>query len=126
MSYTMFLNLPVKDLGRAKTFFTEVGFQFHGMTDDMASVVINDRCQVFLVAEPTFAGFSRNAVADPRAATQAIVVIAVESRAEVDALAKKAAVAGAEPIGEAREAHGRYQRGFADIDGHHWEVLCLV
>jgi uncharacterized protein len=20
----------------------------------------------------------------------------------------------------------RYQRGFADLDGHHWEVLCLL
>ena len=32
----------------------------------------------------------------------------------------------ASPAGAKQEGGGRYQRGFADLDGHHWEVLCLV
>ncbi|WP_084956605.1 VOC family protein [Thermoactinospora rubra] len=126
MSHTLFVNLPTKDLERAKAFFAELGLQSFGMTDDMASIIINDRTQVMLLAEPTFAGYARNAVADPTAATQVILVIAADDREGVDRLADKALAAGAKPVGEPREADGRYQRGFTDLDGHHWEVLCLV
>jgi len=28
--------------------------------------------------------------------------------------------------GTPQEGGDRYQRGFTDLDGHHWEALCLV
>ncbi|PZG25288.1 hypothetical protein C1I98_34760 [Spongiactinospora gelatinilytica] len=126
MSHTMFVNLPVQDVERSKEFFTKLGFQLFGMGDEMASVVINERTQVMLLAEPVFAGYARNAVAKPADSTQVIMVIAADDREGVDALFEKAVSAGAEPVGDARESFGRYQRAFTDLDGHHWEALCLV
>jgi predicted lactoylglutathione lyase len=123
---TLFVNLPVRDLNRSKKFFSDLGLEFFGMTDDMASVIINDRTQVMLLAEPAFASYARNEVADPEAATQVILVLGKDSREEVDDLAGKALAAGATPVGNPREEGGRYQRSFTDPDGHHWAALCLA
>jgi predicted lactoylglutathione lyase len=126
MSHTLFVNLPVSDLDRSKKFFTELGFSFFGMTDDMASVVISERTQVMLLAKPTFASYAKSEVADPEATTQVILVLGLDNPAQVDELFEKAIAAGATPVGEAITAGGRYQRGFADPDGHQWSALCLV
>jgi uncharacterized protein len=126
MSTKLFVNLPVKDLDRSKTFFTGLGFEFYGMTEDMASVIISEHTQVMLLAESAFATYARHAVADATASTEVILVLGLETRVQVDELAAKATAAGARSVGAAKEEGGRYQRGFTDLDGHHWEALCLV
>jgi predicted lactoylglutathione lyase len=126
MPHTLFVNLAVKDINRSKAFFTELGFDFFGMTDDMASVVISERTQVMLLAEPTFASYSRNPVADPAKTTEMILVLGLDNPQQVDELVDKALAAGATAVGEAVTAGGRYQRGFTDLDAHHWSALCLV
>ncbi|MEV0585100.1 VOC family protein [Nonomuraea sp. NPDC050310] len=126
MSYTLFVNLPVKDLPRSKAFFTDLGFQIFGMMDDMASVVISERTQVMLLTEPAFAGYARNEIADPAKSTQAILVLGLDDQGQVDELLDKAIAAGGTEIGEPVTAGGRYSRSFADPDGHHWAALCLV
>ena len=40
MATKLFVNLPVKDLGRSKAFFTSLGLDFFGQADDMASVIV--------------------------------------------------------------------------------------
>jgi uncharacterized protein len=126
VSTTLFVNLAVKDLDRSKEFFTALGFDFYGMTDDMASVVISERTQVMLLAEPTFAGYAQHQVADPAKSTEMILVLGLNDPQEVDELAGKALAAGATAVGEPLTEGGRYQRGFADPDGHQWSALCLV
>ena len=125
MANQLFVNLPVKDLARSKEFFTSLGFPFFGMAPDMASVVINENGHVMLLEEATFAGYASKPVGDPMTSTQAIIVLGAENPAEVDELVDKALAAGATPAGTPQTV-GRYQRGFADLDGHHWEALCLV
>jgi len=126
MSMTLFVNLPVDDLDRSKTFFTDLGFSFFGMTDDIASVIISERTQVMLLKKPTFAGYINNAIADPTTSTQVILALGLEDKGQVDDLVDKALAAGATAEGDPRNEDGRYQRGFADLDGHHWQALCLV
>ncbi|WP_433441600.1 VOC family protein [Nonomuraea sp. CA-141351] len=122
----LFVNLPVKDLERSKKFFTELGFNLFGMAEGMASVVINQETQVMLLTEPTFGSYITKEVADAGKGTEAILVLGMENPAQVDELVDKALAAGATPAGVKQEDGVRYQRGFADLDGHHWEVLCLV
>ena len=126
MATKLFVNLPVKDLDRSNAFFTGLGFEFFGMTEDMASVVISEHTQVMLLAAATFASYARNGVADATAGTEMILVLGVETREQVDALADRAQAAGGEPVGAPRDDGWRYQRGFTDLDGHHWEALCLI
>ncbi|MFI6598792.1 VOC family protein [Nonomuraea sp. NPDC050536] len=123
---TMFVNIPVKDVNRSKQFFTELGFDHFGATEDMASVIISEATQVMLIAEPTFAMFAEKQVGDPRENTQAILVLGLDDQQAVDGLLDKALAAGATPVGEPTDAGGRYQRGFRDLDGHHWVALCLI
>jgi len=122
----LFVNLPVKDLKRSEAFFTDLGFEFFGMTDDMASVIISEHTQVMLLAEPTFARYTASGVADATAGTEVILVLGLERTDQVDGLVAKALAAGASPAGTPQQGGGRYQRGFTDLDGHHWEALCLV
>ncbi len=90
MATKLFVNLPVKDLNRSEAFFTDLGFQFFGMTKDMASVIISEHTQVMLLAEPTFASFTAKGVADATANTEVILVLGVERRDQVDELIDKA------------------------------------
>ncbi|HEY1322857.1 MAG TPA: glyoxalase/bleomycin resistance/extradiol dioxygenase family protein, partial [Streptosporangiaceae bacterium] len=114
MATKLFVNLPVKDLTRSEEFFKELGFGFFGMTADMASVIISEHTQVMLIAEPTFAAFASQPVADARQGTEAILVLGLEDREAVDGLLAKALAAGATPAGAPQQGGGRYQRGFAD------------
>ena len=126
MPTKLFVNLPVKDLKRSEAFFSGLGFEFFGMTEDMASVIISDHTQVMLLAEPTFAAFTSKGVADATASTEVILVLGVERPDQVDAIVDKALAAGASNAGTPQQGNDRYQRGFTDLDGHHWEALCLM
>ena len=126
MATKLFVNLPVKDLRRSEAFFTGLGFEFFGMTDDMASVIISEHTQVMLLTEAVFASYARRGVVDATAGTEVILVLGVETRDQVDELASKAEAAGGSPVGTPRDDGYRYQRGFTDLDGHHWEALCLI
>ena len=126
MATKLFVNLPVKDLDRSKAFFTTLGLPLFGEMEGMVSVIISEHTQVMLLAEDVFAGFTRGAVADAKAATEVILVLGMETREQVDEMASKAEAAGASPAGPARDDGGRYQRGFTDLDGHHWEILTLA
>lgn len=126
MSTTLFVNMPTKDVGRATKFFSELGFEFFGMGDDMASVIISERTQVMLLQEPVFAGYARSEVADPSRSTEVILVLGLDNPQEVDELVDKALAAGAAAAGEPITEGGRYQRGFTDLDGHQWSALCLA
>jgi predicted lactoylglutathione lyase len=92
----------------------------------MASVIISEHTQVMLLAEATFASYARKGVADATANTEVILVLGVETREQVDELAGRAEAAGGQPVGAPRDEGYRYQRGFTDLDGHHWEALCLI
>lgn len=126
MATKLFVNLPVKDLNRSTAFFAGLGLDFYGITDDMASVIISEHTQVMLLSEAAFAGYASQSVADATTSTEVILVLGLETREQVDELAAKADAAGASAIGAPREDGGRYQRGFTDLDGHHWEALCLI
>lgn len=126
MTTKLFVNVPVENLERAEAFFTGLGFDFFGMAPGMASVIINQDTHVMLLDRPTFAGYARNPVADAATTTELVLVLGLETPAEVDELVDKAVAAGAASTGEPRTEGGRYSRGFADLDGHQWEALCLV
>ena len=126
MATKLFVNLPVKDLGRSHAFFTELGLPFFGQAEDMASVIISEHTQVMLITETAFASYARHGIADATSGTEVILVLGVETRDQVDEMAGRAEAAGGGPVGTPRDDGYRYQRGFTDLDGHHWEGLCLI
>jgi len=130
MTKELWINLPVKDVNKSKEFFTKLGFSFnplHGDRDESACLVIgNKNVIVMLFAESAFKNFTGNKIADARQATEVLFSIDAESRDEVDEMAKKAAEAGGTIFSDPEEHQGwMYGCGFADLDGHRWNVLYM-
>ncbi|MCQ6560596.1 VOC family protein [Paenibacillus mendelii] len=129
MSKELWLNLPVKDLNKSKEFFTRIGFSLnpqHPNNDEAVSLVVGDnKVIVMLFPESTFKGFTRHEVADTQQAAEVLLSIGAESREEVDELVRKAAEAGGTIYGKPGGEEWMYGAGFADLDGHRWNVLYM-
>src|SRR5690242_10646384 len=127
MARKIFVNLPVRDLKRSMEFFTKLGFEFNPQfTDDKAAcMVLSEDGYVMLLGEPFFRTFTKRELCDTSRQTEAMLALSCESRAEVDALVKKAIAAGGEHAMDAQDHGFMYGWSFYDLDGHHWEVVWM-
>lgn len=127
MARKIFVNLPIRDMERSQAFFRALGFSFNPQftNEKGACMVISEESYVMLLVEPFFQTFTKKPVADARKATEVINCLSCDSRAEVDALVKKALAAGG-TAPNAPQDHGfMYGHGFEDLDGHVWEVMWM-
>lgn len=127
MARKIFVNLPVRDLKRSMDFFSALGFTFNPQfTDDKAAcMVLSEDGYVMLLREEFFRGFTKNAICDTAASTEALFALSCESREEVDQLVKTALAHGGRPAMDAIDHGFMYSGSFYDVDGHHWEVLWM-
>jgi hypothetical protein len=126
----LWINLPVKDVALSRAFFKELGFTFntqHGNSNNSASLLVGKKnTVVMLFDEQTFKGFTNCQVADITQSTEVLLSIGVESKDEVDELAKKAVAAGGSSNHQPKEMQGwMYGCLFTDLDGHRWNVLYM-
>ena len=125
----VWLNLPVKDVEKSKAFFAQLGFRFteHGNANEFTGLVIGSKGTiVMLFSETIFKGFTGQETVDTSRYSEVLISIGVESRREVDELAAKVKKAGGFVYGEPGENQGwMYGCGFADLDGHRWNVLYM-
>ncbi len=123
----LFVNLPVSDMARSKAFFTALGLGFEPRftNEQGACLKITDNLFVMLLVEPFFRTFTPRPVADARKSTEVLMALSCDSRTEVDTLVDRAVAAGG-TTPNAPQDHGfMYQHGFADLDGHLWEVFWM-
>lgn len=66
MATNIFVNLPVKDLGRSVKFFTQLGYTFNPQfTDETATcMIVSDTIFVMLLTEPKFKSFTPKEICD--------------------------------------------------------------
>jgi len=123
----MFVNLPVRDLGRAKAFFEKLGFSFNPrFTDDKAAcMIVNDVAYVILIHETFYRTFTRRGLCDTTRQNEGLVALSCESRAEVDALVRTAIKIGGSPATDPIDHGFMYEWSFYDPDGHHWAGLWM-
>jgi predicted lactoylglutathione lyase len=123
----MFVNLPVRDLDRAKAFFGKLGFTFNPrFTDDKAAcMVVSDVGYVMLLHEPFYRTFTRRQLCDTTRENEGLVALSCESRAEVDGLVRTAVETGGSQAMPPMDHGFMYERSFYDPDGHHWAVLWM-
>lgn len=130
MSRELWLNLPVREPERAKAFYTQLGFRLNERyvsQDGSFSLIVGDN-QVVLMLFPefVFGGFAGNAVADSSQGTEVLFSLGANSRDEVDEFALQAEHAGGTVFSKPGEKDGwMYGCGFADLDGHRWNVLYM-
>ncbi|HEY0142806.1 MAG TPA: VOC family protein [Thermoanaerobaculia bacterium] len=127
MSREIFVNIPVKDLQKSMEFFRSLGFEFNQQfTDDKAGcMIVSDKAWIMLLSEPFFRGFTKLEPCDTSKATEAMLALSCESRAEVDAMVRKAIDAGGRHAMDPMDHGFMYAWSFYDLDGHHWEVLWM-
>jgi hypothetical protein len=107
-------------------FFKALGWTFNPQFTDetAASLVISEDIFAMLPTHEKFAGFTNKKIADGTTA-EALIAIAVDSKAAVNRIADAARKAGAREA-EPPQDYGFMQlRSFLDLDGHHWEILCM-
>lgn len=128
MEQMIFVNLPVKDLDRAKAFWTELGYSFNPQfTDEKAAcLVFSDTIFAMLITEPFFKEFTKKEITDAASSTETIIALSAASRDEVDRLVDKALAAGGSPaIDPVEYGDAMYSRSFQDPDHHNWEVVWM-
>ena len=129
MTKELWINLPVKDLKKSKSFFTQIGFSFNEdrETKNMAAMIVGEKqIPVMLFVESAFKNVIQHNVTDTEKSSEVMFSFDAESRKEVDEIAKKAEEAGGTVFGEPAEIQGwMYGCAFIDLDGHRWNALYM-
>lgn len=127
MATKIFVNLPVKDLDKSITFFTQLGFLFNPQftNEQAACMIIGEDIFVMLLVEPFFQTFTKKSIVDATKSTKVLLCLSAESREKVDELVGKAVQAGGTTPNEKQDQGFMYGWGFQDLDGHLWEVAYM-
>lgn len=127
MKTKIFLNLPVKDLNKAISFFTQLGFSFNPkFTNEKGTcLIIGDNINVMLLVEEFYTTFTNKQICNTATMSEVLISISVETRERVDEIMEKAVKAGGSEYMKTRDYGWMYQRTFLDIDGHHWEIFFM-
>jgi len=129
MTKELWINLPVKDVSRAKAFFNKIGFSINEerSNDTMAAVKVGQKqVPVMLFREDVFAGVIQNTVTDTAKSNEAIFSFDAETKQEVDEMAKMVTDAGGNVFAPPAEIQGwMYGCAFTDLDGHRWNILYM-
>jgi predicted lactoylglutathione lyase len=125
----IWLNLPVKNVEKSKTFFTEIGFSFNEAhdTESMACMLVGEsNFAVMLFEETQLESCIQNKITDTSLSSEMLISIDAQSKEEVDEFAIKVQEAGGNLFAKPAENQGwMYGCGFADLDGHRWNVLYM-
>ncbi len=123
----LFVNLPIKDLGKTRAFFGELGFTFDENFSDERGVCmqINPDTYYMLLTEPFFQSFTDKKIADSKSTVECYNALSAESRADVDRLVDKAMDLGATLGQKPEEYDFMYSRSFRDLDGHEWSFCWM-
>ena len=127
MHKQIFVNLAVNDLPRSKAFFEALGLHFNPTfsNDQGACLVLGENLHAMLLVKDFIKTFTSKPLVDAKVATEVLVCLSCENRAEVDTLVTKALAAGG-TAPRAPQDHGfMYAHGFEDLDGHIWELVFM-
>ena len=127
METKIFLNLPVKDLNKSISFFTQLGFSFDPkFTNEKGTcLIIGENIFAMLLLEEFFKTFTQKEICNTITSTEMIAAISVESRDKVDEIITAVVKAGGKQHNETKDYGWMYQRDFFDLDGHHWEIFYM-
>ena len=109
MTKQIWLNLPVKNVAKAKDFFWKIGFSFNEQHDTPSStcmVIGEGNFVVMLFEELLFKSFTQNELTDTQSGSEILISIDAESKEEVDALAEKVTEAGGTVFSPPAESQG--------------------
>ena len=127
MAKQIFVNLPVKDLGKTIEFFKKLGFEFNPQfTDENATcMVVNENIFVMLLVEKFFKTFTQKEICVTTKNTEVIIALSTESREKVDQMLENVIKAGGKESRKPQDHGWMYGRSFEDLNGHLWEIIYM-
>lgn len=127
MHKQIFVNLAIGDMQKSQAFFKQLGFTFNPQftNDQGACMVISDDIYAMLLTRDFFKGFTSKALVDAKQATEVLICLSCDSRAEVDDVVARAVAAGGTAPREPQDHGFMYAHGFEDLDGHIWELVYM-
>ena len=117
----MFVNFPVTDLDRAKTFYTALGFTINPLFTDhnAACVVVEDGHSYFMIlVRDFFQTFTDLPIGDNAVNPSVATAIFLDSRDAVDTTVTDGLAAGGSEARPAADYGFMYQRQLTDPDGN--------
>lgn len=128
MSRMIFVNLPVADLRKSRTFLEALGaVNEPKFTDETAAcMTFSDSIHVMLLTHDKFRQFTPLPIADARAGSQVLLCMSSDSRESVDTAVERAVASGGTADPAPKQDYGvMYGRSVADPDGHIWEIMWM-
>lgn len=126
MPTMVFINLPVADLDRSKSFYESLGYTINpDFTDETAAcVVVSDTVYVMLLTHAKFAEFTDKTIAGPDT-IEVINSLSADSKEDVHRIVDAAVLSGGSEDRPEMDLGFMYQRSFTDPDGHRWEHVWM-
>lgn len=128
MTQMIFVNLPVSDLQKSRTFLEALGaVNEPRFTDETAACMqLSDSIFVMLLTRDKFSQFTPRPIADAKAASEVLLCLSATSRESVDSTLERAVAAGGTADPAPKQDYGvMYGRSVADPDGHIWEIMWM-
>ena len=122
MARMIFVNLPVADLKASMAFYEALGFHNNPQFTDgtAACMVWSEAIHVMLLTRDKWRTFTSRPIPPPTS-SEVSLAIALDSRAEVDAMVEAAARhGGTGDINPVQDLGFMYGRDLLDPDGHVW------
>lgn len=128
MTQMIFVNVPVSDLQKSRTFLEALGaVNEPRFTDETAACMqLSDSIFVMLLTRDKFSQFTPRPIADARASSEVLLCLSARSRESVDSTLERAIAAGGTADPAPKQDYGvMYGRSVADPDGHIWEIMWM-
>ena len=128
MTRMIFVNLPVKDLKRSRTFLEALGaVNEPKFTDETAAcMTFSDSIHVMILTHEKFSQFTPRPIADANAGSEVLLCLSADSRESVDSTVEQGVRAGGTADPAPKQDYGvMYGRSVADPDGHIWEIMWM-
>lgn len=127
MTRTIFVNLPVTDLGRAKAFYEALGFTNNPRFSDetAACMVWSEAIHVMVLTHEKWRQFTSRPI-PPKTSSEVILALGCDSRDAVNRMNESATALGGTADINPKQDHGfMYVRSLSDPDGHVWEAMWM-
>ena|SRR6187551_2933800 len=128
MPRMIFVNLPVTDLTRSRTFLEALGaVNEPRFTDETAAcMTLSDTIHVMLLTHDKFRQLTPRPVADANQGSQVLLCLSADSRESVDTAVERAVANGGTADPAPKQDYGvMYGRSVSDPDGHIWEIMWM-
>lgn len=120
MSRPIFVNLPTRNIGRSRTFYTGLGWEIHPQLSDENAicVVVSDTMYLVILTKGYVQRHTGQPIPYPRTDPCGDNVFCEASRREVDDLVRRALDSGGTEPRPPRDLGAIYYRGVLDPDGN--------